>query len=386
MGYGHLRPAAALGGYLRTKVLEIDRPPLGDGRDQAFWTRVRNVYEPLTRFSQLAALGAPMRALLDTITSIPLPWPRRDLSGPSAGTRWMERAARDGVGQALAAHLRSSGAPFLTTFYAGAILAELHGAQRLHCLITDSDINRVWAPAQPKKSEIRYFAPSERARRRMISYGVAGERISVSGFPLPDELVGEDRSALERNFQRRLTRLEGKGDPPLIVFAVGGAGAQVPLAREIVRGMARQIRDGRLRLALVAGCRPQVAKSLRAAVREAGLAIEVLEDTDVFSYFQRFNQLMANADALWTKPSELTFFAALGLPLIAAPPVGVHEQWNLRWAADRGAALPQHDPELCGEWLLEWLEDGVLAAAAQAGRDRLPSDGLYAIARQMQGA
>src|SRR5207237_6946906 len=73
------------------------------------------------------------------------------------------------------------------------------------------------------------------------------------------------------------------------------------------------------------------------------------------------------------------------LPFIAAPPVGVHEQWNLRWATDRGAALPQHDPAAAGDCLLEWLEDGVLASAAEAGL-KLPSDGLYEIANQFKKA
>jgi len=37
-------------------------------------------------------------------------------------------------------------------------------------------------------------------------------------------------------------------------------------------------------------------------------------------------------------PSEMTFFAALGLPLILAPAVGVHERYNARWATEAGAA------------------------------------------------
>jgi len=383
MGYGHLRAAAALAEVLGTEVLQMDRPPLGDDRDREFWESIRDLYEPLTRFSQLPGLGGPMRALLDTITAIPRPWPARDLSGPSQGTRWMLKAARDGVGRALAQHLRGTGAPLLTTFYAAAILAEIHGADRLHCLVTDSDVNRVWAPPDSRKTRIRYFTPTERTRRRLEAYGVPRERIRTTGYPLPDALVGRG-DALGRNFAARMRRLQPhRGDPPLIVFAVGGAGAQVPLARKLVKGMQKQLRDGSLRLALVAGLRPEVGKALRDAVYAAGVDVEVLEDTDFFAYLHRFNELLARADALWSKPSEMTFFAALGLPFISAPPVGVHEQWNLRWAADRGAALPQHDPASAGEWLLEWLEDGVLAGAAEAGL-KLPSKGVYEIAEELK--
>ena len=74
---------------------------------------------------------------------------------------------------------------------------------------------------------------------------------------------------------------------------------------------------------------------------------------------------------------------SLGLPFISAPPVGVHEKWNLRWGTDGGAALPQHDPATAGEWLQEWLEDGVLAGAAWAGYQRLPQLGLYRIAEEL---
>jgi UDP-N-acetylglucosamine:LPS N-acetylglucosamine transferase len=385
MGYGHLRPAAALADQLGTQVMQIELPPLGDRRDQDFWRRVRKMYEPLTRLSQAPTVGAPMRTLLNALTAIPSPWPARDLSAATAGTRWMERVAKDGIGEALAEYVKAAQAPLMTTFYAAAILAELHGASRLHCLVTDSDVNRVWAPPQPRKSGIRYFTPAERARRRMVSYGVPKERVRSTGYPLPDELVGRDGAALRRNFEARAARLSRKGSPPLIVFAIGGAGAQVPLAKKLIRGMAPQVRDGSLRLALVAGRRPEVASALNAALEAARIEAELLYDPDVFAYIRRFNALLASADALWSKPSEMTFFAALGLPFISAAPVGVHEQWNLRWAADRGAALPQHEPESSGEWLLEWLEDGVLLSAAEAGL-RLPSRGLYEICDELDQA
>jgi UDP-N-acetylglucosamine:LPS N-acetylglucosamine transferase len=398
MGYGHLRPAAALASYLSAEVLQMDHPPLGDEKDRRFWESTRDLYEPLTRLSQLPGVGGPMRALLNTITAIPTPWPVRDLSAPTQGTKWMLRAAREGVGRKLSEYLKESGLPLVTTFYAAAILAELHGASGLHCVITDSDVNRVWAPPDPAASRIVYFAPSERARRRMLTYGVRPERVVTTGYPLPDELGSE--AAVKRNLAARLSRLRASGqvrreaeaelgplpearEPPLVVFAIGGAGAQVPLAEKIVRGMREKIKKNFFRLALVAGRRPEVGQALREAVDKHGLDVEVLEDANVFNYIRRFNELLARADALWSKPSEMTFFAALGLPFIAAPSVGVHESWNLRWASDFGAALAQHDPSVAGDWLAEWLEDGMLASAAWAGYTRLPRRGLYRIAEEV---
>ncbi len=413
MGYGHLRPAAALADYLAVDVLQMDRAPAGDDADSRFWERARMLYEPLTRFSQLPLIGPPLQALLSAITAIPDPWPRRDLSAPTQGTRWLERAARDGIGRQLAEGLKASGAPLVSTFYAGAILAELQGAKNLHCVITDSDVNRVWAPPDAARSEIVYFAPGDRARRRMESYGVRPSQIRVTGFPLPHELVGgRERTVLKKNLAGRMVRLDprrvfrsGHHDelerklgpfplpldeeqrPPLLTFAVGGAGAQTPLARALVSGVRPQLLEGTLRLALVAGRRREVAEALHEAVRDAGVEeqVEILEDADVFGYFRKFNALLARTDVLWSKPSELTFFAALGLPLVCAPPVGVHESWNQCWAVERGAALQQYEPATAGEWLGEWIKDGTLANAAWNGFNALPSLGLYEIADALAG-
>ena len=62
-----------------------------------------------------------------------------------------------------------------------------------------------------------------------------------------------------------------------------------------------------------------------------------------------------------------------------APPVGVHERYNRRWARESGAGLKQRDAAFAAEWLADWLADGPLAAAAWAGYMRLPKFGLYRI-------
>jgi hypothetical protein len=405
MGYGHLRAAAPLADALGVPMLRMDLPPLAAPVDARLWWRTRAFYEPLTRWSQSGAAAAPLRAVLARITAIPDG--AADLSGPTAGTRWMERAARHGAGRALAAHLRETGAPLLATFYAAPILAELHGADRLHCVVTDADVNRIWAPPDPARSRIRYCVPAELTRRRLEAYGVAPERIRVTGFPLPDELVGgRSMDALKRNLAARLARLDPRGtfravaaelgpapadrSPPLVTFAIGGAGAQAGLATDLVRGLADGLRKGRLRLALVAGRRREVSRKLRRAIADAGLAgnpaLELLEERDTLVYLHSFNALLARTDVLWTKPSELTFFAGLGLPLVAAPPVGVHEERNLKWAADHGAALPQGEPRRAADWLVAWLEDGTMARAAWQGYRELPKLGLYEILDQFAAA
>jgi hypothetical protein len=409
MGYGHLRAAAPLAEALGTEVLQVDRPPLVAPDEERLWRRVRRAYEGVSRLSQIPVLGAPLRYALDSVTDIPRLHPYRDLSAPTRGVLTLERLVRRNLGQGLVAHLRRTGAPLLTTFYSPAIVADRAGLDGIFCVVTDSDVNRIWAPVDAGRTRIRYLVPTRRAARRLRSYGVPEERITFTGFPLPPSLVGGPAlPVLKANLAARLVRLDPAGEfrrsmpeelahflgalprgqedePPLVTFAVGGAGAQAALAGEALPGFRRALEAGRLRIALVAGVRADVEARFREDVARAGLepllggALRILCAPSFPEYYARFNALLAETDVLWTKPSELTFYGALGLPLVLAPPVGVHERYNRRWAREGGAGLKQREARFAGEWMMDWLADGLLAAAAWAGYMRLPKFGLERI-------
>jgi hypothetical protein len=413
MGYGHLRAAAPLAEALGAEILHADRPPLADAQEREHWARARRFYEVMSRLSQLPVIGGALDGVLDAVTSIPRLHPSRDLSAPSWGARSLHRLIQRGLGKGLVQRLRAADAGLLTTFYAPAIAADHFGCKGVHCVVTDSDINRVWAPLEPGKSNIRYFVPSRRAERRLAAYGVPSQNIEFTGFPLPHELVGGPAmTAIRQNLPGRLVRLDPEGAfremyreelshflgplpdderhrPPLLVFAVGGTGTQVGIARRLLPSFRTKILEGKIRIALVAGIRGEVASKLRACIERAGLAerigsgIDVLFENDFDSYYRRFNQLLARTDILWTKPSELTFYAALGIPLILSSPVGVHEFSNRRWARESGAGLKQRDARYAAGWIDEWLADGVLASAAWSGYRRLPKLGLYRILERL---
>jgi hypothetical protein len=222
-------------------------------------------------------------------------------------------------------------------------------------------VSRIWAPVDPGRTRIRYLVPSSRVARRLRSYGVPDERITFTGFPLPDELVGgPSLPLLKQRLAERIVRLDPSG--------------------EFRRSMPEE-----LGVTLVAGVRPEVEARFREAIHHArmepllGGALEILSAPTFAEYYARFNALLARADVLWTKPSELVFYGALGIPLVLAPPVGVHEWYNRRWARDAGAGLKQREARFAAEWISDWLADGVLAAAAWAGYMRLPKFGLYRI-------
>lgn len=416
MGYGHLRPAHSLAEWLGdTPILLADQPPLANEREQVKWKYVRKSYEMLSRAGRLPVVGRYLGDLLNGITSIPSLYPRRDLSARTAAVRMLEEMATRGLGAGLGARLQREEKALLTTFFAPAVLSEHHGASGIHCVVTDSDVNRVWAPFHPARTNIKYFAPSMRVRRRLKAYGVPPDRIIVTGYPLPHGLLGgPDVPVLRHNLRRRLVALdprrrflrEGREEisyflgelpdsvpaPPHLVFAVGGAGAQAEMAFQFLPSLARRVRRKKLRITLVAGIRPEVAELFREAIRRAELTeeleaggISILLASGHHDYFEQFNALLHDTDILWTKPSELSFFGALGLPLLFSTPVGSHERYNRRWAIDGGSGLKQYDPRHAGDWLWEMLKDGTFAGAAWTGYMRMPKFGLYRIWEEVLG-
>ncbi|MBI5499141.1 MAG: hypothetical protein HY907_02790 [Deltaproteobacteria bacterium] len=410
MGYGHLRAAAPLAEALGTELLHADRPPLADEAERRRWARTRTAYERISRASQVPFAGAPLRALLDTMTAIPPLYPFRDLSAPTYATYALDRMITSGrLGRTLAEHLRKTGAPLLTTFYSTAVAADRLGISPVWCVVTDTDINRIWVPVDPRASRIVYLTPAYRVDRRLRSYGVPAERIRFTGFPLPPALLGgPELPTLRRNLAARLVRLDPSGSfrrraapeiarvlgslpdseegrAPLIVFAVGGAGAQSELPRSFLPEFKQPVLEGRVRLTLVAGVRAEVEAGFRECLRDTGLdgavgsGIEIVREPTMEAYLRRMDGVLAEADVLWTKPSEMVFYAALGLPLVLSWPVGVHERYNRRWVEEHGAGLRQRDPRSVAAHLAEWLSDGTLAAAAWSGFTRLPHSGLYGI-------
>lgn len=413
MGYGHLRAALPLVDAFETDLLSADSAPLADADEQATWRKVRRVHELLSRPSQWTAwLGEPRR-WMDRMTNIPPLHAALDLAKPNLGCKALKAMIERGLGRGLVQYLQETGVPHITTFYAPAIIVDHAQYHSNYCVVTDADINRVWVPVNSRDSKVHYFAPSARAMRRLQAYGVPAEHITLTGFPLPVELLGgRDLQRLRGDLAQRLVRLDPRrtfqslhqddlqralgalpttpSGPLHLVFAVGGAGAQAEMAFEFLPSLSSWVKDGRLEITLVAGTRPDVARTFEQAAQRSGLvlgqdAVNVLLHDNFLDYYRAFNQLLRRADVLWTKPSEMSFYAALGLALVLASPVGSHERFNRRWLREQGVALKQDSPRHAAHWLQEWLDDGTLAAAAWTGFMRLPKEGTYRIVDHVLG-
>jgi hypothetical protein len=110
-----------------------------------------------------------------------------------------------------------------------------------------------------------------------------------------------------------------------------------------------------------------------------GKRINIIFAFDKKTYFETLNAALRTTDILWTKPSEMSFYTALGLPIIIAPPIGAHENFNKEWLSHIGSGFIQEKSEYCHEWLFYYLQDGRFADAALQGYMDAPLMGAYNI-------
>jgi len=398
MGFGHRRAAHALSHLAEGRVLIAGSPETTDPEEVRVWQRFTWSYEMLSRVKGVPVMGTAMFGALDRLLHIPPLYPLRDLSNPSPNNHIVDYLIRSGLGRTLIERLRSRQLPMVSTFYAPALIADSAGVERIYSVICDADLNRVWVASRAKESRVCYFAPCGRAMRRLRQYGVPDERIFITGFTLPRENIGgPGMEVLKADMLARLGRLDPAGrfssaygstvnellgarpEPSgwrqrvTVTFAVGGAGAQVEIGLMLIEGLKRGILERRFRLILVAGVNRPVEKLFREFLNRTGLeeslgdGVLIVREDDKATYFDRFNALMRETDILWTKPSELSFYSALGIPIVMAPPIGSQEDKNQRWLMDKGGALPQYTPRLADEWLTDMLKQGVLAEKALSG-------------------
>jgi len=415
MGYGHQRAAyplkeLAFGG----RIVNANNYPGIPSGDRKIWRQSRQFYEFISRFSQVPFIGQKTFKLYDRLQAIPEFYPKRDLSKSTFQLNQMIKLIKNGWGKALIRKLERKPLPFISTFFVPAFMAEIHDYNgEIYCVICDADISRTWVPPNPAKSRINYFAPCYRVVERLKLYGVKSERIFLTGFPLPLENLGDttNLNILKHDLAYRLYNLDPenryiskyheivcgqlglrkfpeKSDHPLTVtFAVGGAGAQRELGLEIVNSLRKEIINKKIRIILVAGIHNEINQYFKRNIRNLGLGgllskgIKIVFAQNKEDYFKTFNKALQTTDILWTKPSELSFYSALGLPIIMSSPIGSQEEFNRKWLLAIGAGVDQENIRYTNEWLFDWLKSGWFAEAAMEGYFEVPKYGTYNIAK-----
>ncbi len=412
MGYGHQRAIYPLKALAKdSKILNANTSPGATLKEKRLWKEMLRAYEFMSRAGKIPFLGSLIRGILDSLLYIPKFYPIRDRSNSTLQVRYLKLSIKRGLCNGIVEQINCPELPLVTSFYAPAIAAETADHKNIYCIICDTDISRVWVSEDTPSSRIIYFASGTFSAQRLQSYGVHEKNIVVTGFPLPLELLG-DRSlnVLKSNLICRLSNLDPEGSfsnlfkhsvnafltgkvmdyrltefrnkSLTITYAVGGAGAQKEIGKQIALSLAKKIHESKVKINLVAGTRTELRDYFISIKKEFGVNrdnVRIIWAESNESYFDMFNQVLQTTDILWTKPSELSFYCALGIPIIMTPAIGPQEKANRRWLREIGAGIKQQNPEYTDQWLFDLLKRGRLAEAAWNGFLKARKYGTYNI-------
>lgn len=410
MGYGHQRAAYPLLAWSFEGNINLNNYDGSTEKERAYWLNSSRAYEKISYFKKIPFLGKFVFDIMDYFQRIQKFYPKRPLTQMTLQQRMFFKAVKNGVGKNLIEKLNNNPLPFVTSFFVAAYSAEYYNYKGpIYCIICDADISRAWAPINPSQSRIVYFASTERVKNRLMMYGVRKEKIIITGFPLPIENIGENREILKKDFAERLSYLDSKrkfrntyasileqhnilisennNRLLTLTFAVGGAGAQRELGILILKKLKTEILKGQIKLNLVAGIRDDVNRYFINNIELLGLKdnknVTIIYHPQKIEYFRLFNECLRNTDILWTKPSELSFYTGLAIPIIMSEPVGSQEHFNRDWLLELGAGLDSLDPEYVHEWLFDWLDNGRLARTALNAYLLSPKNGTKNIIKEV---
>ena len=395
MGYGHQRAVYPLRDIAEDGIITVGSFEAVSKAEQKLWKRLLNAYEFFSRAKGVPVVGPPVFSMLDSMMRIPSFYPMRNLSNTTFQVNLLESLIEKGLCKGMLETTSTRNIPIITSFYASAIAADKKGFNKVYCIICDADINRVWVAKDPWESRVEYFVPCGKAAQRLKAYGVPDERIHLTGFPLPSELLGDENlSVLKKDLAQRLFYLDPKekfwarhgrnvehflgkencvfrNERKLtITYAVGGAGAQKEIGQQIAHSLKEKLKSGEIRLILVAGIRKEVNEYFRLIKNEIdpeGENIKIIFSESLHEYFDLFNKALHETDILWTKPSELSFYCALGIPIVMSPIIGSQEKFNRKWLHEIQAGIRQENPDYTDQWLYDLLNRGTLAESAWDG-------------------
>jgi hypothetical protein len=412
MGYGHQRAVYPLREIAEGGIITVGSSEAVSKAETKLWKRLLNAYEFFSRAKGFPVIGPPLFSMLDALMHIPSFYPMRNLSNTTFQVNLLESTIEKGLCKGMLEKISTKILPLVTSFYASAIAADKKAFNKIYCIICDADINRVWVAKQPWESRIEYFAPCGKSAQRLKAYGVPEERIHLTGFPLPKEILGDENlSVLKKDLAQRLHYLDPKGKfwtrhgrnveyflgkencsfkderKLTITFAVGGAGAQKEIGGKIAHSLKEKLKAGEVRLNLVAGIRKEVHDyfiSVKEDIDPHCESIKIVYSESLLNYFDHFNQSLRETDILWTKPSEISFYCALGIPLIISPAIGSQEKFNRKWLHEIQAGIRQENPEYTDQWLYHLLDRGTLAESAWDGFLKARKLGTFKIIELIQ--
>jgi Domain of unknown function (DUF6938) len=380
MGFGHLRAAHNISSYSQAPIVRVDREPNVNAVDKFVWSGSQYLHTYASRGAE--GRNRLLYKWFEGVMSIP-----EDHQSPSmAESNFIHLLKRCGVGKTFFHELNGSSTPLLHTFYLPAMLSLYWNySGRNFLLLCDTDFHRVWVPTDPTVGNLEYFVPISGSADRLISYGVPSGRIHVTGFPLPPASTGgRDLGTLISNFDVRRMRLKPNSTVPLtIMFPFSGAGTYSNVLADLVKTILDDLREGSLRLTVSCGNNEHAlrnAENILANYRlDESEFTEIIFDKDIFASFDKFNNALKSADLIITKPSEMVFYAGLGIPMVFLPPIGAHEAKNRRYLVENKCAADMGNVSDFPRWLDEARRSGKLLEFAEMGYRNITKTGTYEI-------
>jgi len=402
MGYGHQRTAYPLKDLAyKGQIINANDYDGIPQKDKKIWEDSRSFYEAISRFKRMPLIGGMAFSGYDKLFQRIIEfYPNKDLSRAPFLTNRTYALLKKGWGRDFVQKLEQKPLPLVTTFFITAFMAEeFDYPEDIYLIVCDADISRQWVSRDPVNSRINYCAPNARVAARLKLYGVPKKKIFLTGYPLPEANISSvkgdfaDMDVVKADLGLRMASLDPAGAytakycglvkealcelpkkterPLTIMFSAGGAGAQGEIGSSIMRQLGPRIKKGEIKVILSVGINQKLKEQYQADIDKLGMSecpgVEILFENGIGDYFSRFNKTLRKTDILWTKPSELSFYSALGIPIIVAPPIGSQEDFNKSWLLKSGFGLEQGDLRCINQWLDDWLVQGYLAEAAMEG-------------------
>ncbi|MGV8141260.1 MAG: DUF6938 domain-containing protein [Candidatus Woesearchaeota archaeon] len=421
MGYGHQRAAYPLKDIAFERIITANKDKIISEDERDIWEKTRKIYEAISRIKTVPLIGPAIFWLFNAIQQRIVPFfPFKDLSRPSFAASKLRKMIEKGFGKSLVEYTSKKDIPVVTTYPVLALMHDYNNRES-YSVVTDTDINRAWVSDTPKQSRITFFAPCKHVVFRLRQYGVPEDKIIETGFPLPKENIGEYDEIVKMDMLPRLVNLDPSGvffdkyrgllvekfglkknqkldvknlqrfktHTLTLTYAIGGAGAQKEIAMDMIISLKEKISSGDIKINIIVGVRLDLKMYFEDSIQNLGLAEHLDKDINIIfafdkkTLFETTNKALRTTDILWTKPSEMSFYTALGLPIIIAPPIGDHEIFNKEWLEHMGSGFMQKDPKFSKDWIYYWLQDGRLADAAIQGFIDAPRRGTYNIEKYL---
>ena len=213
-----------------------------------------------------------------------------------------------------------------------------------------------------------YFVANDDARRQLLEYGIAPERIRITGMPVhPKFSAAPSASANAEDDTRAVRRALGLDPDTFTVLANAGAeggGNILRIFRELLRAQPQ-----RIQAVFLAGRNAKLQTQAESLARGAGFPVKIL------GYSDNMEQLMRASNVMISKLGGLTVFEAFGsgLPVIAdvtTPPMP-QEAGTADLIVRHGAGVLLRSPAEIGAIVQRLCDDTAQYSALRAAANSL---------------